>query len=196
MNAAIENFIGIYEDAFSKEYCNSLIKYFEDLSAAGLTETRQLNNPNVFKTKQNDEQLFAHEMAKIKGCTSTVAHFNNVFWGELYPHYCDNFDVLKEYGPHNNYYFKIQKTKIGQGYHVWHSEQGNGESANRCLVYSIYLNNIDAAGETEFLYQKLRIPPKENSAILWPAAFTHTHRGNVVHGDTPKYIITGWFYLE
>jgi hypothetical protein len=60
----------------------------------------------------------------------------------------------------------------------------------------VYLNDIDEAGETEFLYQKRRISPKENTLIIWPAAFTHTHRGNVVHGAKSKYIITGWFDLE
>jgi hypothetical protein len=94
---------------------------------------------------------------------------------------------------------KMQKTIPGAGYHVWHAEQGNGPSeSTRGLVYSVYLNTLDedGAGETEFLYQQLRIPPKENTLIIWPAAFTHAHRGNVVFGSTPKYIITGWFYYE
>jgi hypothetical protein len=86
----------------------------------------------------------------------------------------------------------------GGGYHVWHSEQGNSDSANRVLTYSLYLNSInnECAGETEFLYQQMRIPPQENTMVIWPAGFTHPHRGNVVYGETPKYIITGWFYLE
>jgi hypothetical protein len=90
----------------------------------------------------------------------------------------------------------MQKTDPGAGYHIWHSEQQQGSDSARCLVYSAYLNDIDDAGETEFLYQRLRIVPKENTMILWPAAFTHTHRGNVVHGTKSKYIITGWFYIE
>ena len=59
------------------------------------------------------------------------------------------------------------------------------------------MNDIDedGAGETEFLYQKLRVPPKENTCIIWPAGFTHPHRGNVVYGNKSKYIITGWFHL-
>ena len=57
----------------------------------------------------------------------------------------------------------------------------------------MYLNTIESAGETELLYQRERIPPQENTAILFPASYTHTHRGNVVHGDIPKYILTGWF---
>ena len=93
---------------------------------------------------------------------------------------------------------KMQKTSSGGGYHVWHAEQGNGEQANRGLVYMLYLNTLpkEANGETEFLYQQCRINPIENTMVLWPAAFTHAHRGNPVYGDNTKYIVTGWFYHE
>ena len=64
------------------------------------------------------------------------------------------------------------------------------------LSYALYLNTIKDAGETEYLYQQMRVPPVENTLVLWPATYTHPHRGNVVYGDTAKYIITGWFYLE
>jgi hypothetical protein len=114
---------------------------------------------------------------------------------ECFDEYVDEFDSLKDVSLRCTT-LKMQKTNPGEGYHVWHFEQGNNENSARCLVYSIYLNDIFEAGETEFLYQKLRIPPKQNSVTIWPASFTHTHRGNVVHGNTPKYIITGWFYLD
>ena len=92
----------------------------------------------------------------------------------------------------------MQKTSSGGGYHVWHGEQGNGENARRGLVYSLYLNTLpeEASGETEFLYQQRKISAKENTIILWPAAFTHAHRGNPVYGENSKYIVTGWFYYE
>jgi hypothetical protein len=93
---------------------------------------------------------------------------------------------------------KLQRTVEGGGYHIWHSEQGNGEQANRCLVYLLYLNSLPekSNGETEFLYQKRRVNPVENTMVIWPAGFTHPHRGNPVYGDTAKYVVTGWFYYE
>jgi hypothetical protein len=109
--------------------------------------------------------------------------------------YVNQFDILKNI-PLTCTSVKLQKTDPGAGYHTWHCEQSAESQSGRCLVYSAYLNDIDAAGETEFLYQKLRITPKENSMAIWPAAYTHTHRGNVVHGNKSKYIITGWFYIN
>jgi hypothetical protein len=54
-----------------------------------------------------------------------------------------------------------------------------------------YLNDVEEGGETEFLYQGVRVKPKKGTIILCPAAFTHTHRGNPpLSGD--KYIINTW----
>jgi hypothetical protein len=62
----------------------------------------------------------------------------------------------------------------------------------------LYLNSLapEEAGETEFLYQQTRLRPQQNQMIVWPAAYTHAHRGNVVHGENCKYIVTGWFYYD
>ena len=56
----------------------------------------------------------------------------------------------------------------------------------------MYLNDIDEAGETEFLYQNKRFAPKKNRLLLWPADWSHTHRGNPPIGNTNKYILTTW----
>jgi hypothetical protein len=187
----MENFIGIYEDAYSKEYCESLINYFENLNAAGLTETRQQTNSNTLKLDKDDEQLFAHGLTKIHGCIDTVSQFNSIFWNRIYPHYSDTFDMLKQYAPHKNYAFKIQKTNIGGGYHKWHSETASRETSTRVLAWTLYLNDVDEGGETEFLYYPKRIKPEAGTLVLWPAGFTHTHRGNPPISNT-KYIVTGW----
>ena len=88
---------------------------------------------------------------------------------------------------------KIQKTEPGQGYHVWHFERvGQSKySLNRLLTFIVYLNDIEEGGETEFLYQNLRIKPKLGTVAIWPVDFTHPHRGNPPL-DKTKYIVTGW----
>ena len=54
------------------------------------------------------------------------------------------------------------------------------------------MNDIDEAGETEFLYQNKRLVPKKNRLLIWPADWTHTHRGNPPIGQKDKYILTTW----
>jgi hypothetical protein len=114
-----------------------------------------------------------------------------------YDDYTERFSILKEEEIKGTA-MKMQRTDPGGGYHIWHSEQGRGKSAERVLVYALYLNDFseDEGGETEFLYQKLRIKPEKNLLLIWPAAFTHVHRGNTVLGSQAKYIVTGWFYYE
>jgi hypothetical protein len=198
MNKQYIDFIGLYENVYPDGFCNHMIQEFERLLASGVCNNRQ-DSDGVSKTKKQDEFTFLN----LKN--HTPSSFNEecslkLFWDGLqkcYDEYNSEYDILKDL-PIRGTSIKIQKTNPGGGYHVWHCEQNAGDMGNRILTYTLYLNTLgkDCAGETEFLYQKLRVPPKENSIIIWPAAYTHTHRGNVVHGDKPKYIMTGWFYLD
>lgn len=100
---------------------------------------------------------------------------------------------------------KIQHYTPHQGYHAWHSERNYGgeawksvDSENcapvelcRHLVFMTYLNDVDDGGETEFFYQDIKIKPKKGLTLIWPADWTHTHRG-IVSPTQDKYIVTGW----
>jgi hypothetical protein len=190
------DFIGMYEDVYPDGFCNHLIGEFERLLVSGVCSNRQ-DEENTTKTKKEDFHYFMNMRS------NSMSPFNNVpvvdiFLNGLqncFDDYANKFDILKDYKLRCTC-LKMQKSDPGAGYHIWHAEQGSDSDASRCLVYSAYLNTIEDAGETEFLYQRLRISPKENTMVIWPAAFTHTHRGNVVHGEKSKYIVTGWFYIE
>lgn len=94
----------------------------------------------------------------------------------------------------------LQKYLAGSGgYPHWHSEisprDAQAETLHRVLLYTIYLNDVPAAGETEFVYQGRKIAPRAGTLLLAPAGFTHTHRGNTpVGGD--KYIATSWILFQ
>lgn len=88
---------------------------------------------------------------------------------------------------------KMQRTPPGGGYHIWHDERCEWGVDHRQVVWMIYLNDMpEGEAETEFYYQKLRVNPKAGRLVLWPAAYTHVHRGNIVFSQN-KYILTGWF---
>ena len=89
--------------------------------------------------------------------------------------------------------FKFQETTPSGGFHDWHHENGSQETKERFLVWSIFLNDVEEGGETEFLYHSMRVKPKKGSMLLFPSGFTHTHRGNPPISNT-KYIATGWYY--
>lgn len=186
----------MYENVFPEHFCQHLIDEFERCNRDGITSTRR-QSEDANKTFKSDTHLFAnyrdYQLSKFDEESSL-----DIFWNglqECFEDYSEEYDILKEIGLSCNN-IKLQKTNPGEGYHVWHCERNhlNGNE-NRELVYAIYLNDIEEAGETEYLYQRLRIPPKENTCVIWPAGFTHPHRGNAVYGDKSKYIITGWFHL-
>lgn len=175
-----------------------MINEFDRLVESGAGTNRQRGEGET-KHRKNDTHL------GLNFGVQTAANFNGVaathmfFEGlqRCYEAYAEQFSILKE-GRITGTHMKMQRTDPGGGYHIWHAEQGNGDHADRVLVYMLYLNTLtqEEAGETEFLYQQRRLRPTENTMVLWPATFTHAHRGNTVFGERSKYIVTGWFYYE
>jgi hypothetical protein len=189
MEVSIKQFVGIFENAFSKEYCEGLIKAYETAIEAGFGRTRQ-QDEEFTKLQKADTQLY-NNVGNIQIPIPNVAEFNEIFWGKCYPLYEEQFAPLKESGKHSSYSFKMQKTNLREGYHIWHYESCNRQVSNRLLTWMVYLNDVEEGGETEFLYQSMRVKPKQGTLLIWPAAFTHTHRGNPPLSNE-KYIATGW----
>lgn len=193
-----KEFMGIYKNVYPEGYCEHLINEFERLVQSGAGYNRQRGEGSL-KHVKNDLQLGLnfgrHSVADFNDHSSEDLFFKGL--QRCFDLYLEQYSILK-HDKINATAMKMQRTDSGGGYHIWHSEQGGGKHAERVLVYSLYLNDIAETdgGETEFLYQKLRVRPEKNTMVVWPAAFTHTHRGNTVLGTEPKYIITGWFHYE
>ena len=187
----MNNFIEIYKNVLSKEYCKEVIDLFERLNDLGFCKNRQ-QREGTEKLKKDDSSVMAEEIFALDHTSNKLfTQFNNILWDVCYKDYSNKYDVLKDFSRHQSYCYRVQKTKPGQGYHLWHAEVDSRNVCNRILVWTAYLNDKFEAGETEFLYQQYRYKPSQGDIIIFPAAFTHVHRGNPpIGGD--KYIITGW----
>ena len=108
--------------------------------------------------------------------------------------YLTAFSVLKQC-KFLLYDLKIKKIPIGGGFHSWHFENGGIPYSQRIFVCQLYLNDNFNGGETEFLYQNRREVAVAGDVIMFPAGFTHTHRGNPPLGNS-KYIATSWGILQ
>lgn len=96
--------------------------------------------------------------------------------------------------------FTIQRYEKQQGgYHYFHSEiypQGElNEPLHRQLAILLYLNDVEEGGETEFFYQQTKAKPKAGSMVIFPAGFTHTHKGHIPISDH-KYVVTAWLLFN
>jgi Rps23 Pro-64 3,4-dihydroxylase Tpa1-like proline 4-hydroxylase len=183
----MDTFIHQYKNAYTPEYCNKLIDLYNASEESGHTQTRQ-QAEGVDKLDKADKALFVNELPL--NYFPQFKEFHDTFWN-LYEVYAKKFSVLNNMQPHKIYAIKIQKTKPGEGYHIWHHELYGRDQQSRVLTFILYLNDIEHGGETEFLYQGIRVKPEQGTLLLWPAYFTHTHRGNPPLQET-KYILTGW----
>ena len=190
MNAELKDFILVADDFLSEEECNNFITIFNNLEAAGFSSSRDRNNLDM-----SDTQVWlSNSMGVSIISTVHVRTFIERFWHHVYPIYLSKFGVFKSFDQHYIREVKLQKTNPEEGYHVWHCENGSHASTRRLLAYIVYLNDVEEGGETEFLYYRRRVQAKRGRIALWPAGFTHTHRGNPPLSGT-KYIATGWVEL-
>lgn len=193
MEAKFEDFVGIFPNLFDKEFCDKVIEKFESADKQGFTKSRldAESSPDVFK---KDDALFTETQITTGIMDEENTKFNNVFWSVAYAKYSSEYGILKSYDDHSSPFSKVQRTRIGGGYHVWHAEDMTLGMSNRLLTWILYLNDVEEGGETELLYQHKRIKPEAGTLIIFPAGFTHTHRGNPPLSGA-KYIMTGWVQL-
>jgi hypothetical protein len=86
---------------------------------------------------------------------------------------------------------QMQFYKPGGGFHGIHFESSSLDLTHRVLAIQTFLNDIKAGGGTYFVAQDHTVPPKKGKTVIWPAGFTHAHRGEVAPAEE-KYVITGW----
>ena len=191
----INNFIGVYDNYITPQECNKAIKLFENENKFKRTlDRRQFENSNNLQKK--DTQFFASAInldiwwedlkSLIVNYNSTFNHYLQETGGDAAYDHCDfHFTQLK-----------IQKTLPKEGYHQWHIEHMRGAKGEpRAFAFSVYLNDVEEGGESEFLHFSQRIKPKQGRVVIWPAAFPYVHRGNPpLSGE--KYILTSWMNLR
>lgn len=188
------NGIAIFDNAFTNEFCDQLINYFDWSQQNNMVWDRQ--------SSENTDEMYKNDRAvSLRDCTTDryfssdnsnlMRQFNETFFDVWYSEYTKFFSTLNSAGRHGIYTHKIQKTSPGEGYHVWHFESGDLATSRRIGTYILYLNDVDIGGETELLYLRQRINPVKGRLVIFPAGYVFTHRGNPpLTGD--KYIMTGW----
>ena len=192
----INNFIGVYDNYITKEECNKAIQLFE----------KQLKFNNTLNRKQFEE---APVLMKQDQTFFVKPLEMDIWWDDLkslilnfdvaFRHYEKSVGATEAYGQDTFHYtqLKVQKTLLTEGYHIWHLEHGKGfKNEPRAFVFSIYLNDVEEGGETEFLHFSKRVKPKTGRIVIWPAGFPYVHRGNPPLSGDGKYILTSWMMLR
>ena len=120
-------------------------------------------------------------------------YFEQLF--ECYQSYVEEWPFLKtidqklEIGS-----FNLQKYNPGQHFKKIHTERLGISSLHRIFAFMTYLNDVEDGGSTYFSHYDLEIEPRKGLTLIWPAEWTHAHRGNILVSGK-KYIITGWIHF-
>ncbi len=190
MKKTYKDFIGIYDDAFSKEWCDKVIKHFDFAAENRLTMRRD-------EEDLQDDQLFWRDGYRdsddtyIMSMHRDIREYFNENTSKLLQDYATQYDILLKASAFDMHDIKTQKTTPGEAFHRWHYEADTRFTSPRFLTIMIYLNDVDEGGHTEFKYQKVKVKPKKGKLVIWPAGFTHTHKGYPPTKGN-KYIITTW----
>ena len=190
----MKNFISVYDNAISQEDCKSIREFFE--------ETNDCKNPNEFMCKKIG--IIGDRVDKnIKDSNDVPMSFNfsyiktnQIIMQSLARHtkkYVKENDELRNistWGILDSY--NLQRYYPNQGYLKSHCENVNMTTNKRVLVWMFFLNTVKDGGGTYFSSYDLTVDAVEGRLVIWPAYWTHCHKGIVSKSQT-KYIATGWY---
>ena len=183
--------IATFEGALHPELCDAYVKYFDSASQLGLVYSRKDLGGTKPHMKHDDTTFPLDNLIGMPSESQFAQPVVQTIWN-CYHQYAERYSLLNDAAPHGIVGMRLQRTKVGGGYHVWHYENATSNTVRRIVAFSVYLNDVDVGGETEFLLQGHRATPRKGDVLLWPAGYTHPHRGNPPLSND-KYILTGWF---
>jgi len=182
------NFIETYDNALTKEQCNTIVSWFEEQNhkIKGLTYNGE-GQRTVDKSFKSDIEIPETHLSQ------------DILPSQLiYPALCDgiekyrqkyisSIDTMSPWRLIDGY--NLQKYDGEEdGFKKWHCESAGLSSCHRMLAWMIYLNN--AKSGTEFVHYRT-VRPKTGRLVIWPSSWTHVHRSQLPNRGL-KYIATGW----
>ena len=183
----IPNFIGSWMIE-PPSLCDELITYFESNIAKqhiGVT-----GGGSNLSAKDRMDIAIAPNQLDLPGNEVFKLYINSLF--TCYKDYLVQWPFLAEIAQNLELgSFNLGRYQRGQHFQKMHTERADLGSLHRVLAWMTYLNDVDEGGETCFSHYGLNIKPRKGLTMIWPAEWTHAHKGNVLLGES-KYMITGW----
>ena len=168
--------------------CDELITYFESniakqqVGVSGVGRNLSVKNRRDISIAPNQLDLPGNEVFKL--------YINSLF--TCYKDYLVQWPFLAEIAQNLEMgSFNLGRYQRGQHFQKMHTERVSLNNLHRVLAWMTYLNDVDEGGETCFGHYGLNIKPRKGLTMIWPAEWTHAHKGNVLLGES-KYMITGW----
>ena len=172
-----------YERVLPKESCDSLIRFFDDnkhLQGLGMMGVNTpIGSLEISLQPKDQSDYFGLGKSVGKGIDS---------YSKIYPLVNTNVGDWTTF--HTCQFAKFEPNKYYSHTHCENSFNAS-DISTRCFAWMIYLNTIKDGGGTEFIHQNFTTNPIAGDMYIWPAGWTHMHRG-VNAPNEFKYTITGW----
>jgi hypothetical protein len=186
------NFIGAWMiEPFS--ICDEIITYFERNEGQ---QKKGISGQGVnLEIKNSIDITISPKELNRAGNEVFQSYFESLF--DCYQDYVAQWPFLETF--REELYigsFNVQRYQSGQHFQNIHTERAGLGTLHRLFAWMTYLNDVDSddGGTTVFTHYDLEIQPKKGLTLIWPAEWTHAHKGNVLRKNS-KYIITGWMHF-
>ena len=190
-----DTFIRAYKP-FDKDFCERVIENFEYNSRLGCTNVRR----DGFRqdSQQDFNDTFHKSSQQLDFRHSELAEEFFLGLAPSIGDYISELGIQDTISPINFKNMIVQRTESDkfEQYSAYHCEAEHLGVCDRAIVYMLYLNDNFEGGETEFRFQQHKEIPEQGKLVIWPAGYTHTHRGAMLLSGS-KYIANGWaFFTE
>ena len=169
---------------------DDLIHYFE---SNRLKQTRGVtSNVADLDSKDSTDIKITPKDIKLPGNEIFDEYFQSLY--SCYQDYVIQWPFLATFAQDLNISsFNLQRYQSGQHFKNLHTERASLATLHRVFAWMTYLNDVDDGdgGSTFFSHYDLDIQPRKGLTLIWPAEWTHAHKGNILKANN-KYIITGW----
>ena len=146
---------------------------------------------NLDKKNSTDISMLPKDI-ELPGNEVFEKYFRNLF--SCYQDYVTDWPFLTSFAENLHIGgFNLQRYHSGQHFQKVHTERSSLDTLHRVFAWMTYLNDVDEedGGSTVFSHYDLAVQPRKGLTLIWPAEWTHAHRGEVLKANT-KYIMTGW----
>ena len=183
MNADLKQWIKVYDDMLSDEFCDEY--------------TEMLHN-NINKTvKPNSDHRRCDMYEGLDSHKESFERFK-ITIRKIFERY------KRELGNKNLHHLKVLEApniicyshhdKDGVNRFGEHCDNWCMSTASRQLSLVIYLNDVEEGGVTHFTDLDISVSPKKGRVLIFPPFYLYNHSGEPPVSN-PKYIIVAWIHF-
>lgn len=186
----LSHYIKVYDDVFTRQFCQSFIDRFENLTSATSPSMRvsEYRWPGDYRrfleVNVKQDPAFADIVTPYYGRILEVYnHYKEAIGSQYFPSKYSLEDARMKRYQNDDY------EQFG-----WHVDIGDKASSSRYLAMFTYLNDVEHGGETEFKSNSnFTIKPKCGTIVVFPPYFMFEHCGRKPISNN-KYILSTYLH--